>query len=73
MRVFDSGGKGFVRREEFKRYMRSFTDEELTEAEIEKLLSDADLNGDGRIDYAEFRDMIHLQLWQRRSLVFIVW
>ena len=60
MRVFDSGGKGFVRREEFKRYMMSFTDEELTDAEIEKLLSDADLNGDGRIDYAEFRDAIQL-------------
>ena len=33
---------------------------QLTDEEIEKLLSDADLNGDGRIDYAEFRDVIQL-------------
>ena len=58
MRVFDSKGNGFVSRAEFKSYMMNFTDDELKDKDIERLLSDADLNNDGMIDYHEFNHMI---------------
>ena len=38
--------------------MMHFTDEELTDKEVEDMLSDADLNNDGNIDYHEFNHMI---------------
>ena len=38
--------------------MMNFTDEELTDEDVERLLSNADPNNDGRIDYDEFRRMI---------------
>ena len=58
LRVFDTNGDGFISKEEFKGCMMHFTDEELPDWEVEQMLSEADLNNDGLIDYHEFSAMI---------------
>ena len=56
--MFDTNGDGFISKAEFKQCMMHFTDEELTDKEVEDMLSEADLNNDGMIDYNEFSQMI---------------
>ena len=56
--MFDTNGDGFISKSEFKQCMMHFTDEELPDQEVEEMLSDADLNNDGMIDYNEFSHMI---------------
>lgn len=64
-RRFDRDGSQSVSREEFKEGFKSlgFTGEgtpALTEEEIDALISSADKDGDGLIDYYEFYDRLQL-------------
>ncbi len=49
--VFDKNGDGFVVAEEIKSVMKSIG-KQISDAEIEEILGKADINGDGRLDYA---------------------
>ncbi|CAK8694280.1 unnamed protein product [Clavelina lepadiformis] len=52
-KVFDKDGNGFIDRDELREVVRSITGDP-TEEELDKLFEEADLNGDGRIDFKEF-------------------
>ena len=57
IRVFDRNGDGFISRAEFKHCMMHFG-EQFADDEVEEMISEADSNDDGRIDYNEFSQMI---------------
>jgi calmodulin len=51
--LFDNDGNGFISATELRHVMTSLG-ETLTDEEVEELMSEADSNGDGQIDYDEF-------------------
>ena len=55
--MFDRNGDGFISKAEFKHCMMHFG-EQFTDEEVEEMISEADSNDDGRIDYHEFSQMI---------------
>ncbi|OWF56442.1 Calmodulin-2 [Mizuhopecten yessoensis] len=56
-RVFDLDGDGFITANELRHAMTSMG-EKLTEEEVEEMITDADADGDGRINYIEFVEML---------------
>jgi calmodulin len=56
-RVFDKDNNGSISRDEFRNVMNSLG-EVFTEDDLEMMIIEADTNGDGQIDYAEFVQMI---------------
>jgi calmodulin len=56
-RVFDRNGDGYISKTEFKHCMMHFG-ERFTDDEVEEMISEADANNDGKIDYTEFSQMI---------------
>jgi len=56
-RVFDRNGDGYISKNEFKHCMMHFG-EKFTDDEVEEMISEADANNDGQIDYTEFSQMI---------------
>ena len=56
-RVFDSDGNGFINRQELRAVMMNLG-EKLNEEEIECLIDDVDIDGDGQINYEEFYIMM---------------
>lgn len=59
-RVFDNDGNGFITAEELRLVMNNLG-EELKKEEIDAIIAEADENGDGQIDYAEFAQMMKSQ------------
>lgn len=55
--MFDRNGDGYISKAEFKHCMMHFG-EQFTDEEVEEMISDADSNNDGKIDYTEFSQMI---------------
>merc|ERR1712150_225516 len=51
---YDKDGNGFITRDEFKNVVEDKYGSKLTSKETKKLMKEADLNGDGKIDYEEF-------------------
>ncbi|CAD0010667.1 unnamed protein product [Aureobasidium pullulans] len=51
--VFDRDGSGTISAEELRNVMKSIG-ENLSDAEIDEMIKEADANGDGNIDYDEF-------------------
>ncbi|XP_076841669.1 calcium-binding protein 4 [Brachyhypopomus gauderio] len=51
---FDSDGDGRISSEELKESMNTLLGEKLRKGELEEILSDIDLNGDGSVDFNEF-------------------
>ena len=49
-RVFDKDGNGFISLEELKSVMRSLG-ENLTEEEFDVMIREADIDGDGQVNY----------------------
>jgi len=49
-RVFDKNNDGYISRSELKKAMANLN-EILTDEEIEEMIEEADLNGDGKINY----------------------
>ena len=56
-RLFDNDGNGFISASELKHVMTTFG-ERLSEEEVDEMIREADLNGDGRVDYGEFVKMM---------------
>ncbi|BFZ07237.1 hypothetical protein BsWGS_10276 [Bradybaena similaris] len=56
-RVFDSNGDGFIFANELRHAMTSMG-EPLTDEEVDKMMDEADINGDGKVNYEEFVRMM---------------
>ncbi|XP_053388872.1 uncharacterized protein LOC123524074 [Mercenaria mercenaria] len=56
--VFDKDGDGFISAEELRVVMTNLG-EKLTKKEVDEMLREADINGDGKIDYDEFVQMMN--------------
>ncbi|PFH47555.1 hypothetical protein AMATHDRAFT_67515 [Amanita thiersii Skay4041] len=56
-KVFDKDGNGKISREELQEVMSSLG-EELTEQQLQSMIEEADLDGDGEICFNEFRRMM---------------
>ncbi|XP_030842699.1 neo-calmodulin-like [Strongylocentrotus purpuratus] len=56
-RVFDKGGNGYIENSELK-HVLTFLD--IHKSEVDELIKDADTDGDGRIEYEEFVQMMNL-------------
>ena len=49
-RVFDKDGDGYISAAELRHVMANLG-EKLTDQEVDEMISEADLDGDGRVDY----------------------
>lgn len=56
-RVFDVDGNGLIDREELRKVMSSLN-ESLSEEELDAMIKEADINGDGQISFEEFKIMM---------------
>lgn len=56
-RVFDKDGNGLISSAELRHIMTSLG-ERLTDEEVSEMISEADKNGDGQVDYSEFCEMM---------------
>lgn len=56
-KVFDQDGSGYITAAELRHVMMNL-DEELTDKEIDNLICEADVDGDGQIGYDEFKRLI---------------
>ncbi|OWF37197.1 Calmodulin [Mizuhopecten yessoensis] len=56
-KVFDKDGDGSITKEELRSVMTTLG-ENLTDAELDSMMAEADLDGDGRIDFNEFKFMM---------------
>uniref|UniRef100_A0A3B4GK04 Calcium binding protein 2b n=1 Tax=Pundamilia nyererei TaxID=303518 RepID=A0A3B4GK04_9CICH len=55
---FDSNGDGQISLTELREAMKKLMGEQVTNREINEILKDADLNGDGLVDFEEFVRMM---------------
>ncbi|XP_066297460.1 troponin C-like [Branchiostoma lanceolatum] len=55
--VFDKNNDGFISMSEWKA-MAEACDENLSEAELNELMEEGDVNRDGRLDYDEFKEYL---------------
>ena len=56
-RVFDRDGDGYISAEELSQVMLTLG-ESLTQDEIDEMIREADLDGDGKVGYDEFATMM---------------
>jgi len=56
-KVFDKGGNGYISAAELRQVMTSLG-EKLTEKEVDEMIREADIDGDGQINYDEFVKMM---------------
>lgn len=56
-KVFDCDGNGFISREELAKVMKNIG-EDLSEDDLTEMITEADKNGDGVIDFQEFTQML---------------
>ncbi len=59
-RVFDRDGDGLISEEELKLTMNNLG-EPLTDREVRSMIEEADLDGDGRINFHEFQRLMAAQ------------
>ncbi len=50
-KVFDKDDNGFISKSELKQVMVSLEGNKITEQELDEMMSEADLDGDGKINY----------------------
>ena len=56
--VFDKDGNGFISADELINAMNNLSGDKLTEEEAEAMIREADVDGDGQVDYEEFVKMM---------------
>lgn len=49
-KIFDKDGNGFITAQEMREVILGF-DETMTQAEVDEMVAEADLDGDGQLDY----------------------
>ena len=54
-KVFDKEGNGFISVAELSHVMTNLLGEELTEEEVEEMIKEADVDGDGQVSYEDFK------------------
>jgi len=59
-KVFDKDNNGFISAAELRHVMTSLG-EKLTDEEVDEMIREADVDGDGRINYEEFVKMMVIQ------------
>ncbi|XP_069110938.1 calmodulin-like [Argopecten irradians] len=57
-KTFDSDGNGFISAAELRHVMTNLG-EKLTDEEVEEMVREADIDGDGHVNYEEFVRMMH--------------
>ena len=55
--VFDKDGNGFISAAELRQAMKNLG-EELTEEEVDEMIRESDIDGNGQVNYVEFIDMM---------------
>lgn len=65
-RVFDRDGDGLISEEELRLTMNNLG-EPLTDLEVKSMIEEADLDGDGRINFSEFSRLMQSQQQVRSS------
>lgn len=55
--MFDADGNGYINAVELRQVMMNLG-EKLTEEEVEMMIKEADINGDGLVNYEEFISMM---------------
>ena len=65
-KVFDKDGNGVISARELKHVMANMG-ETLSDTEVEAMIGEADLDGDGCINYAEFFSMVNRTLQQQKK------
>ncbi len=53
-KALDKDGDGYMVASEMRELMRSMGHTNLSDQEVQDLIGQADLNGDGKVDYTEF-------------------
>ena len=61
-RVFDKEGNGFISTTELSLVMQNIGDV-LSEEETDELIAEADIDGDGNVNYEEFVAMLFREVW----------
>ena len=56
-KVFDKDGNGFISAAELRHVMTNLG-EKLSDEEVDEMIREADVDGDGQINYQEFVDMM---------------
>ena len=56
-KVFDNDGNGYITAAELRHVMTNL-EEKLTDEEIDEMINEADIDGDGQISYNEFKRMM---------------
>ena len=56
-KVFDKDGNGFISAEELRHVMTDL-DQTITDEEVDEMIREADIDGDGQINYEEFAKMM---------------
>ena len=51
---YDKDQKGYITRDEFRKVLENKVSSSITPEEVDKMMEDADKDGDGQIDYEEF-------------------
>ena len=50
-RVFDQDGSGFITHDELRRIMKTLGQQTLTDQEVDDMISESDVDDDGKISY----------------------
>ena len=59
--MFDVNGDGWISRDELRTVMHNLG-ERLSEQELDDMIREADLNGDGKVNYEEF-----VRMWMQQK------
>ena len=57
-KIFDKNGDGFISSDEMQKLMLTFG-EDLSDAEVNEAMKEADTNGDGRVTLEEFKAVMN--------------
>jgi calmodulin len=61
-RVFDKDGNGFISAAELRHVMTNLG-EKLTDEEVDEMIREADIDGDGQVNYEGRTDFLSLNVW----------